>query len=149
MSILRLRSLVEMAKSFDNPTWYNAPIIQWSVIEINVGLICACMPTLRLALVRIFKVFGESSVDKSHATDYHLQGITSGRGNVSRVMATVDGDRDRDVRLDGVECRKSYNVEYTHADDSSIMPMTDLSGVQSIMTTSERSSSREYVGVAR
>lgn len=148
MSILRLRSLVELAKSVDNPTWYNAPIIQWSVIEINVGLICACMPTLRLALVRMFKVLGDSTLDKSYPTDYHMQGITSGRGNTSRVVATAD--RDRDMMFRGVECRKSYNVEYTQADDSSIMPMTDFDGGQSVKTRSERSnSSKEYVGMAR
>ena len=32
----------------------------WSTIEINVGIICACMPTLRLLLVRLFPVLGGS-----------------------------------------------------------------------------------------
>ncbi|KAM3480429.1 hypothetical protein MY5147_001195 [Beauveria neobassiana] len=60
VSALRLRSLIYFANSI-NPTWDELPLALWSTIEINVGLMCACLPTLRLILVRILpRVFGST-----------------------------------------------------------------------------------------
>ncbi|KGQ05202.1 hypothetical protein BBAD15_g9528 [Beauveria bassiana D1-5] len=60
VSALRLRSLIYFANSI-NPTWDELPLALWSTIEINVGLMCACLPTLRLILVRIWpRVFGST-----------------------------------------------------------------------------------------
>lgn len=53
VSILRLHSLVYLAAS-DNPTWDQWTTALWSVIEVNIGIICTCLPTLRLLLLRIF-----------------------------------------------------------------------------------------------
>ncbi|KAG7284915.1 hypothetical protein NEMBOFW57_009530 [Staphylotrichum longicolle] len=60
MSIVRLQALVEFAKS-NNPTWDNFPVSLWSTIEINVGIMCTCMPTLRLMLVRVFPALSAGS----------------------------------------------------------------------------------------
>ncbi|EFX04979.1 integral membrane protein [Grosmannia clavigera kw1407] len=61
VSILRLRSLVSFSKS-SNPTWENSEVSNWSTIEVCVGIICTCMPSLRLILARISpSVFGGSS----------------------------------------------------------------------------------------
>lgn len=51
VSILRLQSLIYFAKS-TNPTWDQWIVAWWSTIEVNVGMICTCLPTLRLILVR-------------------------------------------------------------------------------------------------
>ncbi|KID69454.1 Extracellular membrane protein, CFEM domain protein, partial [Metarhizium hybridum] len=51
VSILRLQSLVDFANS-TNPTWDNWIVAWWSTIEVNVGMICTCLPTVRLILVR-------------------------------------------------------------------------------------------------
>lgn len=37
-----------------NPTWDQYGVANWSTVEINVGIICACMPAMRLVLVRCF-----------------------------------------------------------------------------------------------
>ena len=52
MSILRLQSLIYLARSF-NPTWDQWIVAWWSTIEVHVGMICASLPTLRLVLVRL------------------------------------------------------------------------------------------------
>ncbi|ATY58899.1 Extracellular membrane CFEM domain [Cordyceps militaris] len=60
VSALRLRSLIYFANSI-NPTWDEVPVALWATIEINVGLMCACLPTLRLILVRMWpRVFGST-----------------------------------------------------------------------------------------
>ncbi|KAK3298689.1 uncharacterized protein B0H64DRAFT_371144 [Chaetomium fimeti] len=60
VSIIRLHALVTFAKS-SNATWDNFPVSLWSTVEINVGIMCTCMPTLRLLLVRLFPALGGST----------------------------------------------------------------------------------------
>ncbi|KAI0020967.1 hypothetical protein F4780DRAFT_770413 [Xylariomycetidae sp. FL0641] len=60
VSILRLRSLVVFRESA-NLTWDYWEVCLWSTIEIMVGIMCACMPALRLILIRLApKVFDGS-----------------------------------------------------------------------------------------
>ncbi|KAG6018709.1 hypothetical protein E4U41_003649 [Claviceps citrina] len=54
VSFLRLRSLVKFGTDATNPTWQFFDVGLWSTVEINVGIICTCMPTARLLLVRLF-----------------------------------------------------------------------------------------------
>ncbi|EWZ28632.1 uncharacterized protein FOBCDRAFT_227717 [Fusarium oxysporum Fo47] len=69
VSVIRLQTLVLFAKS-SNPTWDYWNVAVWSVIEIHVGMICTCLPTLRLILVRLFtRTFGSvDSVEYKHQT---------------------------------------------------------------------------------
>lgn len=60
VSILRLRSLIFFANS-SNPTWDQWSIAYWSTIEVNVGMICTCLPSLRLILLRLFPQLGSGS----------------------------------------------------------------------------------------
>ncbi|KAM5349615.1 hypothetical protein ACJ41O_006120 [Fusarium nematophilum] len=61
VSILRLRFLVAFGNSI-NPTWDAYSTCYWSIIELNVAICCACMPNLRLLLLRAFpRVVASSS----------------------------------------------------------------------------------------
>ncbi|PTD07401.1 hypothetical protein HYE67_002206 [Fusarium culmorum] len=53
VSIIRLQFLVAFGKS-TNPTWDFFDTCYWSVIEVNVAIWCACMPDLRLLIVKAF-----------------------------------------------------------------------------------------------
>ncbi|EXK80112.1 hypothetical protein FOQG_15331 [Fusarium oxysporum f. sp. raphani 54005] len=53
VSILRLSSLISFRNNV-NATLSYAQVIKWSTIEINVGLYCVCIPTLRLVLVEVY-----------------------------------------------------------------------------------------------
>ncbi|KAJ6097560.1 hypothetical protein N7499_001934 [Penicillium canescens] len=52
-SIVRLTSLKKIADSTD-PTYDNVAAAAWSAVECNTGIICACLPTLKPLLTRIF-----------------------------------------------------------------------------------------------
>ncbi|KAL2070037.1 hypothetical protein VTL71DRAFT_14717 [Oculimacula yallundae] len=67
VSIIRLRSLVKFSAS-QNPTWDYIDIGSWSTVEINVAIICACMPNIRLLLVRYFPRFMETTTKNSSHT---------------------------------------------------------------------------------
>lgn len=53
ISILRLHSLYDASRSSDL-TWDNAHSATWSCVEINVGISCASLPTLKACISRFF-----------------------------------------------------------------------------------------------
>lgn len=60
VSILRLHSLTQFVDS-TNPTSDNFATAQWSTIELNVDIICSCMPSLRVLLIHLSpKIFWTS-----------------------------------------------------------------------------------------
>ena len=65
MSILRLQSLVVFSHS-RNSTWGFLDVAIWSAIEACVSIICACLPHIRLLLVRLFPVLTSSSKGGSY-----------------------------------------------------------------------------------
>jgi len=78
-------------------TFDNGPAAYWSSIEVNVGIICASLPTLKAFVSRFFpKFFGGSSRNNgqpSTTTRRHTTGLTSrkqggtivGNGTVTEV----------------------------------------------------------------
>lgn len=74
--MLRLRSLVHFANTTDM-TWDYLEASLWSVIECQVGIICTCMPSIRLGLTRLFpRILGSTN----QSTAKNTAG-PSGRGN--------------------------------------------------------------------
>jgi len=73
VSIVRLQSLVKFSNSI-NPTWDYIAIGYWSTIEINVGIICACMPSIRLLLLRFFPRFMGTTKDRSYVYSHNRSG---------------------------------------------------------------------------
>ncbi|RBR14496.1 uncharacterized protein FIESC28_07732 [Fusarium coffeatum] len=69
VSIIRLQFLIAFGKS-NNPTWDFFNTCYWSVIEINVAIWCACMPDLRLLIVKSFPRL-DSSNNRSHPSHGH------------------------------------------------------------------------------
>lgn len=66
VSILRLRSLIVFMKS-ENFTYDNISIAEWSVVEIHVGILCACLPAARIFFGRIVpKALGVSVAGTKH-----------------------------------------------------------------------------------
>ncbi|KAK1752765.1 hypothetical protein QBC47DRAFT_389229 [Echria macrotheca] len=70
ISIVRLFTL-RAATSTTDPSWANAPSAYWSVVELNCGILCACLPTLRPWL-RHMNIHGFSR--KSRSDGYRREG---------------------------------------------------------------------------
>ncbi|KAJ6443568.1 NmrA family transcriptional regulator [Purpureocillium lavendulum] len=71
VSILRLQFLVKFGSS-TNTTWDQFPTSYWSAVELNVSVCCACMPSMRLILVRMFPTMLGSSRDRLHESPISL-----------------------------------------------------------------------------
>ncbi|KXH27473.1 CFEM domain-containing protein [Colletotrichum salicis] len=129
VSILRLQSLVAFAKS-QNPTWDQFEVATWSTVEINVGIICACMPSIRVILVGFFpKLLGTTRRGTSAAAKYYIQSSGNGRsrnrtlGNDAKVR-TVDRDSGLSSSPNGIMYTKEYTVDYH--DETSLVHMREL-----------------------
>ncbi|KAK4087535.1 integral membrane protein [Purpureocillium lilacinum] len=81
VSILRLQSLIFFANS-TNPTYDEWSVANWSTIEVNVGMICTCLPSVRLILVRLFPRLGSGSKSgRSYGVESHAQSkLSNARG---------------------------------------------------------------------
>jgi hypothetical protein len=63
VSIIRLSVLLHLNLNSTNMTYKFSPVVIWSIVEINCGLICACLPSLRPAirLLGLSRIFGVAS----------------------------------------------------------------------------------------
>lgn len=130
MSILRLQSLVIFAGNA-NATWEFYDVTMWSNIEISVGIMCSCLPTLRLLLVRLFPILGgttrrfNSSMGPYGADG--RSGPSAARGNTAHIV-TIDRagtSPDREGAA-GIVLQKTYNVQYSDNDEISLVGMNEM-----------------------
>lgn len=75
ISIVRLFTL-RGAINTDDPTWDNVPTSYWTVVELNCGIICASIATLRPLLRHVFP-----SLSSHSATDYYLKQPSTPKGS--------------------------------------------------------------------
>ncbi|KAB2103630.1 hypothetical protein AG0111_0g8352 [Alternaria gaisen] len=124
VSILRLQALVHFAAS-SNVSWEFYDVSVWSTIEICVGIMCACLPTLRLLLVKLFPILGGSSVRSRQ--QYYNYGSGNELKNVSQkhksynmnTSAAISSPRTEsfdDKIEDGIRVKTSYMVKHSHSD---------------------------------
>lgn len=60
LAVIRLHSLIIVADSLD-PAYDNGTLATFSATEIHVGIVCACLPTLKAFLARLMpRIFGSS-----------------------------------------------------------------------------------------
>ncbi|KAG4418995.1 hypothetical protein IFR04_007856 [Cadophora malorum] len=90
-SIMRFFAL----KSAKNPdTTYDITSGFWSVIEINVGVICVCLPPLRSLLSRQFSFFNRTRTRVGNGSSGPYNNSKSGHGNGSHApseLVTIGG----------------------------------------------------------
>jgi hypothetical protein len=108
VSILRLQSLVHFVTS-TNPTWDQYDVGKWSTIEINVGIMCACMPAIRVILVRLFpKVLGNTTKSNTNQ-QYSLKCATAGQYGGGSRAATTRSTGDMEPR--SITYTKTFEVQ--------------------------------------
>lgn len=71
MSILRLITTIKFTagNGANNATWEYVEFDVWSTVEIATGVVCACLPSLRTLLVRLFPKLGGSSARNYYQHD--------------------------------------------------------------------------------
>ncbi|KAH8199888.1 hypothetical protein TruAng_005944 [Truncatella angustata] len=118
VSVIRLRSLILFA-STENPTWDYNEAAWWSTIELHVGIICACLPSLRSLFVSLgVKILGSSN-DKSRGTGYgtngsHMGASRSGLGAEKQAAQSIPkrGDEGDFIPLVDVNDSKKASKQF-------------------------------------
>ncbi|RGP71701.1 hypothetical protein FLONG3_7005 [Fusarium longipes] len=136
VSILRLNATIKLRAQTgaNNATWEYLEFDLWSTIEINIGIVCACLPTFRLLLVRTFPKLRGSSARKYYQQDGSgFQKVTpSGSASDSYPLGKVSqGDKTPyRSRVDpvGITCDRTYEVEFNQRDndETQLFYMKDL-----------------------
>lgn len=112
----------------DNVTWDNYPVTLWSTIELNVGIMCICMPTLRLLLVRLFPKLGGGAT--TYGNGYQGRsgggpGGLSGRGRTgagrSGLGCTAEDSSDA-FKFDGAQSGSSVVLSSAAAGAGGVKP---------------------------
>jgi hypothetical protein len=104
----------------------------WSTVEINVGMICACMPSLRLLLVRLFPKMLGSTQQQSHTGNnyYSTRGHTANKGNISVARSREKSAKQNGMGMDAdrITYEQSYMVHHGDQwdqDESKLIEMSD------------------------
>ncbi|KAL1794978.1 hypothetical protein ACET3X_006794 [Alternaria dauci] len=125
ISILRLQSLVHFASSA-NPTWDQSDVINWSNIEINIGVICACLPALRVILVHLFpKILGTTKATPDRP--YYAYGSQShgmrrgGSAPASGPGRSVVSNGGQD--LNTITYTKTFEIRHADNDEQALVEM--------------------------
>ncbi|KAH8900355.1 putative PTH11-type G-protein coupled receptor protein [Thozetella sp. PMI_491] len=125
VSIIRLQYIVDLGSS-TNPTFDQADVSIWSTVEINVGIICTCMPTLRLFLVRLFPVLGGTTHNRSNYQNYGKDSGTKSKLSRSRSRTLIEtGNPPIQPKHAGIELYKMHEVQYGEEDEASLVRTQD------------------------
>ena len=98
VSILRLQSLMKYASS-TNVTWDNTSVAIWSTIELNVGMICTSLPTLRLLAVQVWPVLKGSTI----RSRFGYSGSRYARSRYPKRATDLSSSRDGPVRMNSLK----------------------------------------------
>ncbi|KAH7124810.1 hypothetical protein B0J13DRAFT_565654 [Dactylonectria estremocensis] len=126
VSIVRLRALVKFATDIENLTWDYLETVRWSFIEINVGIFCVCMPSLRLFLAYLFpKILGTSHRSINMSQSNSAGQMDSGK-NMFRANATsAKVSSHQKTYSGGILCERVYGVDFTDNDEIQLVQMED------------------------
>jgi len=102
VSVLRLRTLVALLNTDDFTYAVELPGI-WSIIEVDVGILCACMPGIRALLSALFPKLVGSTRDKKQS--YYYGNDISGKGASFPQFSSREEFRKSVVKDDFIEIR--------------------------------------------
>ncbi|KAJ5093433.1 hypothetical protein N7456_009294 [Penicillium angulare] len=110
-SILRLRSLLVIAKSSD-PTHDNVGAAEWSAIECNVAIICAALPSTRAFLTKLLPHIFSSRDNQSKTTRPSRTGRSALTGTHTNIQASVIGGREPEDQMYDLENMSASGSSY-------------------------------------
>ncbi|OLN85861.1 hypothetical protein CCHL11_05392 [Colletotrichum chlorophyti] len=139
VSILRLRSLVLFGKSL-NPTWDQFDIAFWTTLEVPSGIICCCLPAIRLILIKSFpKLFG--LLTRRYHTRQYGPGLSSQNPSASnnRLSRPPPAESSSSDELKAA-LRNSPGILCTQTIDFEMQDSASLYGMQGLEARSAKDS---------
>ncbi|KAI4682378.1 uncharacterized protein J4E88_005268 [Alternaria novae-zelandiae] len=130
VSILRLKSLF-FFDGDNNYTWKQAKVVLWSMYELHVGVICACIPTLRLIFIRAIPSVISSIQGSTQRSSANGNGSRRSRGttqNVDTLRSDRGGKEGLAVEPNTITYTRTFAVRHEENDEEvELVHMEDLS----------------------
>jgi hypothetical protein len=83
------RFTVLFSYSNADPTFTLAPVVGWTAIEMSVGIMSACLPTLRPALIRLSRMIGiKGSMSALRSRSSNSAGLSNNTGGTTLNSST-------------------------------------------------------------
>ncbi|GJC79430.1 satratoxin biosynthesis SC1 cluster protein 4 [Colletotrichum liriopes] len=147
ISILRLQSLVRFAKSM-NPTWDQFDIAFWTCLEVPTGIICCCMPAIRLILIKAFpKLFGKLTRrydSEKNTSPSSEENRNRGRNRMSRAAVPDSSTTELQPAMRGprsMVASKQFALDTDEPSGSYGMKDLEVGSVKNSISRSQRSTS--------
>ncbi|KAK5708471.1 hypothetical protein LTR17_020650 [Elasticomyces elasticus] len=83
VSILRLQSLYVISRATD-VSWNNPLAAIWSTVEINTGILCSCLPTLKACVSRYLPRLFTTKLSRAGSRPSHVRGASNHYKNGTR-----------------------------------------------------------------
>ncbi|KAH7116301.1 hypothetical protein EDB81DRAFT_848330 [Dactylonectria macrodidyma] len=112
VSIIRLQYIINLG-SPHNATYDQLDISVWSTIEINVGIMCTCMPAIRMMLVRFFPVLRSTIQNTKKLSNY--------KENSGPRIKLPSHDDSRTVPENEIELKRTFGVQYVEGDEARLV----------------------------
>ncbi len=106
ISIIRLFTLASATNTTD-PTWDNVPTSWWSVVELNCGILCASLPTLRPLLRSVTGELTRDSVTSpSHQQKSSEHSTSDTRNLTSYALHEIEAGGSQEVLKEHASCSR-------------------------------------------
>ncbi|KID59831.1 uncharacterized protein G6M90_00g093390 [Metarhizium brunneum] len=135
VSIIRLQEIITHAIDDPNATWAIMNLAVWSTVEINVGIICACMPSMRLLFDLVFRATSPRlAASATNEANVHNSGrlFSRGRGlgvTSHSVFEPYFAPLSRQTGV--ITVQRTYNIEVEtlneNLEEAQLVYMTNLS----------------------
>ena len=115
ISILRLHTL-RIASQTTDPTWDNEAAATWSILELNIGIICACLVCLKPLVAKYIPQFASTLKSRSGWSHGYPAGSvahmeTSKQPSIARSGSADDLWQGNKHELDSIDTRKDKDNE--------------------------------------
>lgn len=156
MSCLRLESLVAHDRNDPNATWVKQEVAIWSTVEINVGIICACLPSIRTLIVLVtgrIPCVGSSNRGSKHMGPDDNYRKSRHFGTITQSIAEpVEGGTNKIHPQEGIRMETTCHVEFErvsdpHSDEAHLVEAADPRWISSASDDSidkEKERSKEF-----
>ena len=96
-----------------NATWVKKDLAIWSTVEINVGIICACMPSLRMLFTMITSRPSATTVCSSKADAFEYGGMSAHALAFGTFSRSVAGPRKAHlpVQSGAIHMERTYEIK--------------------------------------
>lgn len=106
-----------------NPTYDQVDVSIWSTVEINTGIICTCLPSIRLFLIRLFPRLGGSSHKTSGYQNYpDSYGKSDNINSRAKTLVSAVKSQNRPEHH-GIELETRFEVRYSDEDEARLVKL--------------------------